>query len=293
MGLSEKAMLVKLSISQWTARKHDKGISAQVEREHQAHDAGRYNKNLIAKAALETIQTAAGAARTFHYANTRPWEDEGSRILPASNYLPYTQEMRKLQAIFDTEVSRFLASYDSYVDQARIRLNGMFNAKDYPRADQITNAFKFSVDVSPLPEAADFRVSIGDAEAARIRADIQARNDAAHAAGDRDLWNRLHTAVSHVAEKLGDPEAIFRDSLIENVRELCDLLPRLNVTGDPELDRLAREANSKLTAAGPKWLRESPDKRAQTAQEARAILDAMAAYCGPMPTAAPASPPTA
>lgn len=74
-NLTEKAMLVRLSISQWTARKYDKKISREVASLHNtSSDAGRYNKVLIAKQAIEAIQKIVSESRTYHYINTLAWE---------------------------------------------------------------------------------------------------------------------------------------------------------------------------------------------------------------------------
>ena len=69
----KRAMLVELTIRQWTARKHDRKVSREVDQGHGAQNAGRFNKQLIAKDALEKIAKKAGAIREFHYAHTLPW----------------------------------------------------------------------------------------------------------------------------------------------------------------------------------------------------------------------------
>ena len=79
--------------------------------------------------------------------------------------------------------------------------------------------------------------------------------------------------------KLSQPEAIFRDSLIENARELCDVLTRLNLTDDPKLETLRRQTEL-LVQSEPQLLRDNPDVRVSTANEAQAILDAMTATYG-------------
>ena len=48
MNLSDRALLVQLSISQWTARKFDKKVTNDVANTHGvASSAGRYNKALL------------------------------------------------------------------------------------------------------------------------------------------------------------------------------------------------------------------------------------------------------
>jgi hypothetical protein len=81
--IAEKAMLVAVHISVWTATKHDKDVSRKVADQHGAHEsAGRYNKKLLQQAAkLDALRTLAGQIRTHVYKITLPWSDEGYRIL--------------------------------------------------------------------------------------------------------------------------------------------------------------------------------------------------------------------
>ena len=107
--LSEKAMLVTLSISQWTARKKDKRATSEIHARYSADDkSGQYNKALIAKDRLEQIQKTATAAREEHYKLTLPWLDTGARILPSAMFDKYSQTMRDHRTKFDQAVRDFL-----------------------------------------------------------------------------------------------------------------------------------------------------------------------------------------
>jgi hypothetical protein len=62
--------------------------------------------------------------------------------------------------------------------------------------------------------------------------------------------------------------------------KLVDVLPKLNVTGDPELERLAAQVRASLLV-DPQELRKSESIRSETAKAALAIADRMSAYmCG-------------
>lgn len=277
--LTEKAMLVRVSISQWTARRHDAQATREVIENHGASsDAGRFNKALVDPEALRPVQKIANEARTFHYAQTLPWGDDDARILPAENYLEYTRALRDLGATFDQAARDFAGQYPELIERARGALNGLFRAADYPSPDDILRRFSFSVSVSPLPDAADFRVSLGAEETARVRVQIEKDAQAAIAGAMRDLWERLREVIRHAAERLRDRDAIFRDSLIGNIAELCSLIPRLNLTGDPALATLAEEAARTLGAQDPADLRRSEFARSIAAKDADAILAKMAAY---------------
>jgi hypothetical protein len=278
--LSDKAMLVRLSISQWTARKYDRVISNKVANDYNApQDAGRYNKCLIAQSSLKAIVTISGEARTFHYANTLPWDDSDNRLLPAANYLDYTSKMRDLRARFESAVSDFIASYPSLVDEAKITLAGMFDPTDYPHISEIPRRYSFNVSVSPLPESSDFRVTLQSEDIAQIKADLESRAIEAQSRAMTELWQRTYDAVKHLCDKLSDGKAIFRDSLIENISELVNLLPKLNILDDVNLEAARQNIEAQLIRE-PSDLRTDQTLRQTVASEAAGILATMSSYMG-------------
>jgi len=68
-----------------------------------------------------------------------------------------------------------------------------------------------------------------------------------------------------------------RDSVVTNLVKLVDVLPKLNVTGDPELERLAAQVRSSLLV-DPQELRKSESVRTETAKAAAAISARMGGY---------------
>ena len=53
--------------------------------------------------------------------------------------------------------------------------------------------------------------------------------------GTEDLWKRMREVVSHMVDRLNEPESRFHATLVTNVFDLVELLRRLNVNGDVEL----------------------------------------------------------
>jgi len=279
--ITSRAMLARLSITQWSARKHDKEITAEVCRTHQASaDAGRYNKLLVAAESIKAVQSAASAARLTHYKYTLPWRDDGARILPSAAWFDYSKDMREAQDHFWQAVNALVGAYPALVQQAQLRLNGMFRPEDYPPADQIRSRYTWDMSVDPIPAADDFRVQLSDAEVDRIRREIGARTESAVSEAMRDAWQRLYDAVSHIVSRLSDSDAVFRDSLIGNVRDLCGLLPKLNLTGDANLEAARQDVERRLAGLNPQDLRDDKRHRAEVADQARQIQSAMAAYMG-------------
>ena len=281
MKINEKAMLVTLIISQWAARHADLKATNEVLQANGARaNSGRFNKLLVSLYSVKKYQRAVNDARTFHYANTLPWDDEGARILPSENFLAYTKKMRELQSLFQAAVDEFISDYPALIRQARADLGGLFNAADYPSSQVVRDKFQFSTHFSALPDSADFRVNLGDDEVKAIKADIEDRVNNQVKAAVEDLWGRLHRAVNHLADKLRDTDSIFRDSLVGNIKELTDVLPRLNITGDANLGQMIYEARAALANLDPSDLRENETDRKAATGKAEDILKKMAGYMG-------------
>jgi hypothetical protein len=269
--LQNKAMLVELTIHQWTAVKHDRVASAEVEATHQAKDAGRYNKRLVDKSHLEAISSIANKLRQYHYSRTLPWTDKGPRLLPSELFMEYRAEITKFQAEFDRAVRDFVALYPSIVQGARVRLNTLFCADDYPQSSEIIDAFGVSLDIMPVPDAADFRVAISTEDADVIRKQITFAVEERQAKAVKECWMRVHEVLKRIAEQCGKQKARIHDSLIDNARDLVAVLSGLNITNDPALTSMQDEIKNHLLVS-PDALRNSASRRKQVADTATDLL---------------------
>lgn len=278
-GLDKRAMLIDLSVGKWRGRKKDRDVTHEViDKKKAEKDAGSWRTQLVSRAKLRGVNQAEDNARATHNLWTLPWSDEGWRVLPAATFLNYTAEMRKRQQEFEKEVTAFLRQYPDIVKAASKRLGGLYVKDNFPTLEELRAKFSWRVDVMPMPVAGDFRVTLGKEEADQIRANIQKRSDELMVEAMSDLWRRLYKVVAHVVERLADPDAIFRDSLLQNVRDLCGLLTKLNITGDTELEGMRKDVAAKLVKADPGVLRIDPVERKKTADAAKAILAKVAGY---------------
>jgi hypothetical protein len=306
-SLSAKAMLVSVNIRQWGGFVHDKSISREVAEQHSSDiELGRFHKHLVDKGALRPVVSAAGAIRTWFYEQTLPWASDGARILPSANYFPFCEGMRERRAAFDSAVAEFVAAYEDHKAEARRRLNGLYDERNYPTAQQIERRFASDVHYDNLPDAADWRVALGDEEESRIRADIERRGAEAIAAAQASLWERCFAVCSAMVDRLSNYSVAveyetapdgkrkrkqtttggFRDSLVENARELVNLLPRLNVTGSAELEATRQRIEAELCGYEAQTLRDNDTVRASVAKSAADILASMSGYVGDMANAA-------
>lgn len=293
MKLNDRALLLTLKISQWAGRKHDKQVTKQVASQHAADTSvGRFNKVLLpATGHLEDVHAMTSRIRQMVYQNTMAWgSQDGTRLLPVGNYLAFTTEFRKLVAERETMVERFLQAYPRLREEAKLFLpNGLYKEEDYPDVETLRGKFECSLEMSPVPTD-DFRVQLGDHELDAIKADVAARTQAAMDQAMREVWQRLYDRVKHMSDKLqaiddtsdkeGKAKARLHESTIENIRELCELLPRLNITGDPDLEAMRQRVADSLGSVETEALKADASFRDRTKAEANSILDAMATFMG-------------
>lgn len=246
ISIASSAMLVELSIKGWTARKLDKKVSAEVDvAKGTKTQAGNYNKNLLAGTGfLDTITKYAANARAWHVAQTLPWSDSGLRLLPASNFLTYKQQLGELERNYQALVNKFIDAYPNLVSAAAFQLGNLFDRNEYPDADKIASKFSFAYNFFPVPTAGDFRVDIGEESKQQILESCQRAYEERINNAMGEAWSRLHTCLSNISERLtlnsdGTPK-IFRDSLVDNAHEICELLTHLNITQDPKLEDARR-----------------------------------------------------
>jgi hypothetical protein len=275
--ITQKAMLAAVHISIWTATKHDRKVSRDVADRHGARErAGRYNKQLLMGAGkLEDLRTLAGQIRQHFYKITLPWSDEGFRLLPSHFLFDLTARMREFEAGFSSGVDQFLGVYPDYIREARAELGSLFREADYPSADKLREKFSVRLEILPVPTGDDFRVTMSAEEQARIAREIDANVRASLTRGTEDLWKRLRDVVSHMVDRLNEPETRFHATLVTNISDLVSLLPQLNVNQDPDLERFAAQIRDSLCNYTAQDLKKHDILRATTAAEAAGIVAQM------------------
>ncbi len=270
MSIQTRSMLVDLLIRKWDATKYDKRVSLETEQKHGAHDAGRYNKQLIDKVHLADLSSLAGQARQFHYSRTLAWSDKGLRLLPSELFLDYRQEIASLKTKYLAARDAFIKIYPQLVQDARNRLGTMYDPMDYPPVDKLHDAFDIQIEFMPVPDAGDFRVDIGNEERAEIQQQITDALNARMTDAIRECYARTREVVKKISEQCGDKKRRFFDSTIDNARDLVDVLKGLNITNDPQIQAMEAELRNLLVS--PDAIRANPVTRQRVADDADALL---------------------
>lgn len=293
-SIHSRAMLVDLHISFWRARKYDKKVTAEVNRQHGAtEEAGRYNKNLLGGRwpSHRAVASAKNELRRIHHEMTLPWGDDGTRLLPNSLYFRFSQKMRAAINEFNEKADAFEDDYhNNILGQVKDLLNGMYRPGDYPQ--DVRSKFDVTVTYLPVPAAGDFRVDLPADEMMRVEESVNERVATAQREAMRDAWDRLYDMVAKIHDRFAksleerdeDERAYHvRQSLLDQARELADLLGDLNITDDPELEKMRERVTEELIGDGTAdALRDDDDQRRDTVDKSKKIMDAMKdIYGGP------------
>ncbi|MFM0386899.1 hypothetical protein [Paraburkholderia dipogonis] len=291
--IKSKVMLSSVTISAWHARCFDGKVTEEVEKSHQAKGIGRFNKRLMPEHApsYKEAVSIGNRIRAYYYDHSLDYDQLGVRLLPTMIYMDFADHMRKLKDEFDLAVSVFLTDYLDLKEQARAELNGLFNEADYPSLAQMSGKFGIKMAVLPFPDASQFGIDLPENVLSSLQGEIDQHVLASISTANNDLVGRLYEATSKLADRLY-AEGNVRLDVTNQVRELCELLPKLNFSNDPKLTHILDQSKKHLAVHTAADLKESRVLRSQVAAKAQEIEGLMAAFMGgapePMQDQAPA-----
>ena len=273
MSLHKSAVLVKLTINQWDTFKKDKRVSERVDEEFDtAGNAGNYNKRLISRAVVKPINAAITAIRDAHGDRTTPWCYDGVSLLPGKLYFDYTSVMRELVGKFDNAVDNFVMQYPIYkANEAKV-LGRLFRPDDYPARDELRGRYSVTFKFFPVPQADHFIVDLENSQADALKRELQQELVETSRVAVQSLYDRIEEIVGHVHERLSDPSNKFKNSTFENVVQLVEVLPALNVFNDDKITLVIDQLRKRIACIDPADVRKDLATRQEVANSAYDIV---------------------
>lgn len=282
--LKSKVMLSSVTVSAWQARRFDMKATEAVETKHQTKGIGRFNKRLLPEHApsYHEVTSIGNRIRSYYYAHSLQYDQLGVRLLPTMVYMDVADQLRKMKDEFDLAVSVFLTDYLDLKEKARDEQKDLYNEADYPTLAQMSGKFGVKLSVLPFPDASQFGVELPPNVLTDLRTEIDQHVLASISTANNDLVGRLYEAVSNLADRLYGVTDV-RMGVTNQVRELCELLPKLNFSNDPKLTHILDQAKKHLAVHTGADLKESRVLRSQVAAKASEIEGLMAAFMGGAP----------
>jgi hypothetical protein len=277
-SIASSAVLVSLSRSVPKMTKIDKQVTAEVTTaKHASRSAGKFQKKLLNCSVLDALHTLSGQIYSYHIENTVAWTDRGPRLLPNEKLIDYKNTMEAFFVEAGLLWEEFLRVYPSRV--ANVQLNhigDMFNESDYPTVEELRRKFRMAVSYEPIPDAGDFRVDIGNQAAQEMADTYNTLLQDRIAGAMNDVVERLTTPLINMSKMLdyreGEKPTGFRDTLVDNVTSIVDLLRTCNLTNNARLTGIQQQLKQTLTGVTPDGLRNDPNLRAKTKQDVDTII---------------------
>lgn len=281
-SLRDKAMLVKFEDCVWLGQHRDSAVRKKVSETYETkkEKVGYYNKFLVPKDALQARIQKGLEARRFHNLNTLPWLDDGVRVLPSGNFQDYIAGMRKYEQEATAAAQDIFKNWEEIKRTGMLLLGKMARAEDYPTVDQLKGKFAFNLTILPIPETADWRVDVPKDELVELQRNAEKTLMDVRANFVKELWERLGEVIEKCHERLNQEDATFKNSLFENIKKCITILPKLNVTNDPQIVAMQKEIEAKLAKQTPDEVRADPGLRKKVAKDAEAIMRKMKSYMG-------------
>lgn len=277
-ALSERALLVRLAISQWYNRKTDRSFAMEVAAAHGVKNSeDSYTKVLLPRKALASVTSSIASIRAYHYMHTLPWTSEAIRILPSAGYFDYMAGMKERKDEFEICVRDFSKTYVDHISAARISKSTMFNEQDYPPVATIESAFGVQVSCMPIPTDGDFRIALDAGTIQELEDKVRDESTTALAAVTQEVYARLVDNLVPYQIVLSDPEKQFHATTIQRAYIMAEMVPILNLAEDAALNHAAERVTEELSNLEPEVLRDDKVVRAQAAKIAGEILNELAA----------------
>jgi hypothetical protein len=280
-GVRQSAMLANVTLSMWSGEKSDKKAMEEVKNRNNAKgDVGRLVKKLLAGAddQLKDVRSAFTAIRMEHYAMTLPWVSDptaerqrGARLLPVVFYDDYLKRLATARYAAVQQLDAFITIYPDLVARARTNLGGLADLV-YPSPDEVRQAFGIKVDLEPIPEAAGFH-GLPQQTIDRLGMLLNKKHQAMVSCASQAMWTAVRDRVGHMGETLGDPEARFKVSTIEHVKDLLTYLPGWNLTGDDRVTEIVADIEALMRGVTPEILRSDAAVRASVASQAKSVIE--------------------
>jgi hypothetical protein len=208
-----------------------------------------------------------------------PYPESGIRLIRQDGIGAFTVQLTSLKAELDDAVIKLDERFDELRTAARRRLGSLYNAGDYPAT--LRGWFDVTFDF-PSVEPPDYLRQLSPQLYQQEAARVAARFDEAVELAEQAFTEELAKLVSHLTERLGGAEdgkpKVFRDSVVENLREFFERFRHLNIRSNEQLDELVGQAQRVVRGVEPQQLRDNKALRQQVASQlsgVQSVLDGL------------------
>jgi hypothetical protein len=230
--------------------------------------------------AVRRVTGVKSSVQKFWHGVTVPYPEAGMRLIPQRRVEDFAATMAAYRRDLEEAVGALEAALPELKAAARARLGDLYCESDYP--ERLGGLFAVEWDfpsVEPPAYLQDLAPEVYEAERRRV----QERFEEAVRLTEEAFTAEFAGLVSHLVERLslpapGEPQRVFRNSLVGNLCEFFERFKELSVRNNEDLDRLVERAKEAVRGVGPQDLRDSGALRQRVFSdlaEVRRSLDAL------------------
>lgn len=238
--LANRGLLVSLTLGLFDPKKRDKTRTKEIaDRNGASATMFSVSKRLFPEQAAEAIRNHDAATRSFFMDNTSPFAD-GLRLLDIRNFdsfmgtQPGSRGLRQMKSERELLVSNYRRQYSEFVEQSRNLLGDTFDGSQYPDADKAVSKFTFELETLPVPESGHLAFTLAGEEMASLRRHFEERESRATETAVIDMIAKLSEPLCRFATRVqfNGAAADGVRALWDDLRSICDRIPRINITDD-------------------------------------------------------------
>jgi hypothetical protein len=193
----------------------------------------------------------------------------------------FKSEFSALENEYEILKQEFVTKYPDIVAGMAFKQGSMFDANEYPSADQVASKFRIKLFVHPVPEN-DFRVAIANDIKEELEKHYALEANSKVEEIMRDATERLVEFIKRIAHACREVEAegdgkVRRpkvyEGTIDGAKEMCELLKEFNLTGDSRLEDMRQDLLATLNDVTAKDIRESDATRSHVKSEMDKIMN--------------------
>lgn len=239
----------------------------------------KHAKQIIVSGEYDAIAELQNETKAWCLARSMP-----SCILPGlfavsvDEVANVTARLEASKANLAPRVEALVKAWPRLVENARLALNGSFNAADYLPAERVPSKFDITYNWLQLDVPEGLPPEIRKQEEAKLRKQFEDAQKEIIEALREGFAALVDHAVDKLSTKPGEKQKIFRDSLVENFTEFFDTFNARNLMQDEELSKVVAQARNIMGGIGAQTLRESGRARQTVVQkltEVQAVMDTL------------------
>lgn len=274
---ASKLLKVRVRVSSWMGNvKSDEGQTELTRNHGVEKDALRVGLSLLPKSVQKEVRDHVIGIRKAVDKVSIMFEKGGFRIMKATEFSKLNAEIQKRRQDFLEYVhDEIYMKYDELTTMAAARLGSLYDENDFPSRDIILTKYNAKPVVQRVDNLKDFQIEgISEKEAEELRKEALADFEANLKEGMMEVVANLRKAVVAIKDKTKDEGSRYKRAL-ENLGELCDSIPTLNIVDSSDLNKLAAEIKTKIAGQNSDSIKEDKKVAKKLAKTAESFTEAL------------------